>query len=62
MKRIIFAAMLFFGFGVSAETYVVEVQFSSNTNDAVSTLISVNGQGRKEFDATLNVDGKEIGL
>jgi len=57
-----FTVALLAGFIVNAETYIVEFQFSTNAADLVSVQIDANEQARKEFEDTLEFDGKEIGL
>lgn len=54
--------MLLVGFAVNADTYIIELQFSTNTTDLVSVQINENHQARKEFEEKLEFESKEIGL
>ena len=62
MRSLLVIAMLAVGFVANAETYNVEVQFSTNVADHVSVQINKSGQAAKEFDEKIEFEGKEIGL
>ena len=54
--------MLLTGFAVQADTYVFEVQFSTNTTDLVSVQVDENNQAHKKFEDSLKFEEKSIGL
>ena len=62
MKSIIIVSLLFAAFFASAETHLVELQFSTNLNDIVSARIDDSGSSNKEFEQYIDFDGEKIGI
>jgi len=62
MKKAIIASVLLTSLIASAETYIFDVQFSSDEKDIVSVEIDPTGKSVKEFDGELTSDfGEKIG-
>ena len=62
MKSIIIVSLLLTAFVASAETRLVELQFSTNSNDIVSAQIDDSGSSNKEFEQSIDFDGEKIGI
>ena len=54
--------MLVAGFAVHADTYLFEVQFSTNPDDLASIQVEDNKQAHKNFEDSVRFKEKDIGI